>query len=748
MGAEGIGKGTAGPGCAPPWSGGFPVPAADALAPLLGEFELTDLLDLEVLQRMQDGFAAATGVASVITSLAGQPITRPSHSNRLCAEIVCATELGLASCRRSDRQLSQPNPDGPTLYSCLNCGLWDAGASIFVGQRHLANWLIGPVRDQDLDREEVLRRARRIGADEKRFVAAYEEVEAMPADQFRQVANILFLMANQLSEQAYQRVVQTALLERSRQAEEQVRASDERLALVMEATQDAVWDWNLETEWAYLSPQYYAMLGYGAGDFAPCLDSWRQLVHPEDLPATEAELSRHLGGETPNYQTEYRMLMKDGSWCWLRSRGRVVERAADGRPLRMLGTHIDITEQKREVERVVQSQERLQRIQRFESLGVLAGGVAHDFNNHLMCIMGNLELATLELSEDAAAAEFIEEAMTASRRSAELCRQMLAYAGRRAMQTEMVDVVQMLRESSSLLQVTGGGRAVVDVALPPQPLLVRADPVEIQQVVMNLVTNAMEAASGSDATVSVSVQALDCSAETLGNLCFGEGLAAGRYAVVRVGDNGSGMAPEVMDRVFEPFFTTKFQGRGLGLPASLGIARAHGGSICLRSEPGKGTVAQLILPLMSEEAPRTGTEAEGETADPLDDRTWRGTGRILLVDDEMAIRDIARKMLERAGFEVVLAESGARAIEIFRESHQELAGVLLDWAMPGLGGDDVLHELRRINAAVPVVLASGYSQAELTELLSTELLGGIVHKPFSYDRLREAMRIATSGKGR
>lgn len=727
---------------------GFPASSVDALAPLLGEFELTDLLGLEVLQRMQDGFTAATGVGSVITSLTGQPITRASQCNRLCAEIVCTTKQGLANCRRSDRQLGKPNPDGPTVYSCLGCGLWDAGASIFVGKRHLASWLIGPVRDQRLGREDMSRYARELAVDEERFVAAYEEIEAMSADQFRQVANILFLMANQLSEQAYQRVVQTVLLERSRQAEEQVRASDERLALVMDATQDAVWDWNLETEWAYLSPQYYEMLGYGAGDFAPCRDSWRQLVHPEDLAATEAELNRHLNDEIPHYQTEYRMQAKDGSWRWLRSRGRVVDRAADGRPLRMLGTHIDITEQKQEVEKEAQSQERLQRIQRFESLGVLAGGVAHDFNNYLMCIMGNLELAAMELPENAEAAEFIEEAMTAARRSAELCRQMLAYAGRRAMQTEVVDVVQILRESSSLLQVTGGGRAVVDVALPPQPLLIRADLMEIQQVVMNLVTNAMEAVSGPQATVSVSVRALDCSQQFLDELCFGEGLPAGRYAVIRVGDSGSGMTPEVMDRAFEPFFSTKFQGRGLGLPASLGIARAHGGSISLKSEPGEGTVAQLILPLVAEDARRTGDTTDVEVAGTLGDLDWRGTGRILLVDDELAIRDIARKMLERAGFEVVMAESGVRAVEIFRESHQELAGVLLDWAMPGMSGGDVLHELRRTDPDVPVVLASGYSQSELTELLSTELLGGIVHKPFSYDRLREAMRIATSGKDR
>lgn len=725
--------------------GDVDVPAtAEALDLLPGELALTDLIDLDVLQRIQDSFAAATGVASVITSPKGHPITRPSRFCRLCRDIIRTTERGLANCCRSDEVLGRPNPDGPTVQSCLSCGLWDAGASIYVGRHHLANWLIGQVRNEELDEAGILRYAQEIGADEKDFAAAYREVTVMSTEQFRQVAETFSLLANQLSEQAYQRAMQAALLERSRKAEEQLRLSDERLALVMEATEDAVWDLDLVTHQAYLSPRYWEMLGYDGDEYVHCFETWCQLVHPEDLPVAEAELQRHLDGETPSYRAEFRMRTKNGEWRWIRSRGRVVMRDADGRPRRIVGTHIDISEQRQRVAEETESQVRMQRIQRFESLGVLAGGVAHDFNNYLMCIMGNLELSALELPDDSPAANLIDEAMAAARRSAELCRQMLAYAGRRTMQVAEVDLAHMLRESSSLLRVAGGGRAVVDLVLPPHCPKVRVDAMEVQQVVINLVTNAMEAVSGPEAAVSVSARALDCSREVLDELCFGEGLRPGRYVFIRVVDNGVGMPDDVLDRAFEPFFTTKFQGRGLGLAASLGIARAHGGSISLKSEPGGGTVAQLILPVVPD-ARGAATEANQGAADRACDQTWHGHGKVLLVDDELAVRDIAGKMLKRAGFEVLTAESGARAIELFRACHHELGGVLLDWAMPGLGGEEVLRELRRINSTVPVVLVSGYSQAELAELLSTQVLAGIVHKPFSYDRLREAMWIAVGG---
>jgi CheY-like chemotaxis protein len=265
---------------------------------------------------------------------------------------------------------------------------------------------------------------------------------------------------------------------------------------------------------------------------------------------------------------------------------------------------------------------------------------------------------------------------------------------------------------------------------------------EIQQVLMNLVTNAVEAVDGVNANVSVSAHAAWCHRERLRQLCFGEVLTEGTYAFLRVTDNGCGMEPEVLDKAFEPFFTTKFQGRGLGLAASLGIARALGGSISLRSEPGKGTVAELILPVAE------GQEVNAE--EPLrpasiGDEEWRGQGRILVVDDDLPVRDVACKMLERAGFEVVLAESGRQALELFGDMRGSLRGVLLDWAMPDMNGDKVLQELRRIDASVPVVLTTGYSQSELAEVLSEGQLSGIVHKPFSYERLRSVMRTATTG---
>jgi nitrogen-specific signal transduction histidine kinase/CheY-like chemotaxis protein len=408
----------------------------------------------------------------------------------------------------------------------------------------------------------------------------------------------------------------------------------------------------------------------------------------------------------------------------------------------MVGTHVDITDYRWKAEREMESQLLFQRSQRFESMGVLAGGVAHDFNNHLMSIMGNLELAALELPSGSPALEFLDEAMVASHQSAELCRQMLAYAGRTAMRVSQIDLTDVLRDTSSLIQAAAGGHTVVDIAIPPVFPAVRADALEIQQVLMNLVTNAVEATEGQGANVSVSAHAAWCPVDQLRRLCFGDALREGMYAFLRVADNGCGMVPEVLDKAFEPFFTTKFQGRGLGLAASLGIARALGGSISLRSEPGKGTIAELILPVVADE----GANAEEPPRPALvGDEEWRGEGCILLVDDDVSVRDVAGKMLERAGYEVVVAESGRRALELFQSMRGKLRGVLLDWAMPDLSGEKVLDELNRTGASVPVVLTTGYSQSELADVLTEGKLSGIVHKPFSYERLRSVMRTATAG---
>jgi CheY-like chemotaxis protein len=201
------------------------------------------------------------------------------------------------------------------------------------------------------------------------------------------------------------------------------------------------------------------------------------------------------------------------------------------------------------------------------------------------------------------------------------------------------------------------------------------------------------------------------------------------------------MAKETLERAFEPFFTTKFQGRGLGLAAALGICRAHGGTIVLKSAEGKGTPAEIVLPLAAGEKAPAGERPSGSGRN---DEDWQGHGTVLIVDDERPVLEVAAKMLGRAGFEVVKADSGSAALSLFEAKHGDLAGVLLDWAIPDIGGTRLLAEIREIDATIPIVLTSGYSETELEAVLADERLSGIVHKPFSYVRLREAMRAATA----
>ena len=386
----------------------------------------------------------------------------------------------------------------------------------------------------------------------------------------------------------------------------------------------------------------------------------------------------------------------------------------------------DVTE-RRNLERQVQQAQKL------ESLGVLAGGIAHDFNNILMAVLGHAELALEKISPLSPARVDLTDIGTAALHAADLCRQMLAYAGKSSFALERVGLRELVEEMAHLLKTSISKKAILNLhlerGLPP----VHADPSQIRQIVMNLVINASEAIGDRSGVITVSVGATRCDEEYLQKTELREDLAPGLYVHLEVTDTGGGMDAETRARIFEPFFSTKFAGRGLGLAAALGIVRAHKGALKVYSEPGKGTTFKILLPALTEGEDATPSSESSPLAD------WWGRGSILLVDDEESLIALGARMLEHLGFTVLTAADGLQAVELYRERGKEIDLVLMDLTMPHMDGAEAFSELRRLNPDVRVVLASGYSHEDVASRFAGKGLDGVLQKPYTLAKLRESL---------
>ena len=383
----------------------------------------------------------------------------------------------------------------------------------------------------------------------------------------------------------------------------------------------------------------------------------------------------------------------------------------------------DITQQKRLEEQVRQKQ-------KLESLGVLSGGIAHDFNNLLVGIMGNASLVLESMRDDDPNKPILEDVLMASTRSADLTRQLLAYAGKGRFETRRADLSEVAQQTARLVQSSLPKGVELQLSVASGLPAVLIDPVQIQQVVMNLVINGAEAI-GSEAPGIVRVktgsQILD---ETyLRSAAFEAEVPPGEYVYVDVSDTGCGMDEATRARIFDPFFTTKFTGRGLGLAAVLGIVRGHHGALQVYSELGRGTTFKVFLPI-AEGVPEPLREPAASTI-------RAGSGTVLVIDDEEVVRRMASAALERMGYRVLLAEHGGRALDLHRAEKDRIRLVILDWTMPVLDGHATLSELRRLSPEVPVLLSSGFSETEALSYFNGLGVSGFLQKPYTAAQLAE-----------
>ena len=507
-----------------------------------------------------------------------------------------------------------------------------------------------------------------------------------------------------------------------KRAEEALRESEKKFRTLVQGAVYGIYRSSIEGRFIDVNPALVKMLGYSSTEELLKVDLAKDIyLNPEEREKLVEKYQKCKRIE----DAEVEWKRKDGKPITVRLSGRILRNDA-GEPEGFEMITEDITDRRA-------FETSIRQIQKLESLGVLAGGIAHDFNNLLQGILGNASLALMDLSPISPARKSIEEIEKASQRAAELTKQMLAYSGKGRFIIQPINLSKLIKEMTPLLVVSISKKTILQYKLASNLPHIEADAAQIHQVVMNLITNASDAASNKGGIITITTGTMECNQEYLKRTYLDDNLPEGEYVLLEVADTGSGMDEEIISKIFDPFFSTKFIGRGLGLAAVVGIVRGHRGAMKVDSEPGKGSTFKTLFPRSDRLL-----QKEKTTTEPTID--WQGSGTILLVDDEKTVRATTKNMLERIGFKVLLACDGREAVEVFRKYGNEISVVLLDMTMPYMDGEEAFNEIRLIKKDAKVILSSGYNEQEAIEKFAGRGLAGFIQKPYKVSSIIKKLR--------
>jgi PAS domain S-box-containing protein len=483
-----------------------------------------------------------------------------------------------------------------------------------------------------------------------------------------------------------------------RRAEEELRISEERYALALAGSDESIFDWDLENDRIYMAPRTQELLGIPPGEVLQAHEDWqvRMHYHPDDASRAHAAMSAHILGQTPMYDIETRILLPGGV-RWLHQRGRAL-RDAEGHAYRVVGSISDITERKREQEAMLRLESRLRQAERFEAMGTLAGGIAHDFNNILGAILGFGERALRSVEEGTRLHHDLSNVIVAGERGRTLVDRVLSFS-RGTGEQAPVHVEKVVREALDLMQAKLPPRITLQTCLRAERAAIHGDATQIHQLLMNLATNAVHAML-EEGTLSITLDSVDVVESQ--QVMIGA-VTPGAWLVLKVADEGTGIPAEILHRIFDPFFTTKEAsvGTGLGLSLVLRIVTEVGGALDVRSEPCVGTTFTVYLP-------RTGDAPEESDDKAISAPAGQGQ-RVLIVDDEEPLLELTIDTLRELGYQPIGFASAVTALRAFHADPDAFDVLITDHRMPGIPGDGLIHEIRRVRPSIPVILVSGYA---------------------------------------
>ncbi len=520
---------------------------------------------------------------------------------------------------------------------------------------------------------------------------------------------------------------------------ERLRESENRYRLLAENVNDVIWVLDIDSlTMTYVSPSVEKVMGFTPEEImAMTID---QYLTPESFDHTAAVLGQaveevrtgqidpHNYGQTLEIE-EYH---KDGSIIPVEvTAGLMVD--GNGQPSGVLGISRDLSERKKTEQERREMERRLQQGHKMESLGTMAGSIAHNFNNLLMVVLGNLELAKEDLPENAPADKSIQRAINASQRAADLSSMMLTYVGQLKKESFPVNLSQLVTTELEKLDESKMAHVHLELDLTDPMPLVAADTDQMRQVISGFITNAIEALGGEKGRVRISTGTMQCDSGYLSTTYLKEDLPEGLYAYVAVADTGCGMDPETLGKVFDPFYSTKFTGRGLGMAAVMGIIRSHSGAVKVESEKGKGSTFTALFPIQ-------GVSLNRETTAPVEENSAPDEKTVLLVDDEDMVMEIGCRFLERLGYRVETASSGQETIDLLNRATQRVDCVLLDLTMPGMDGLETMREIKKIRSDLKIIIVSGYTRQQIEDRFANLAPPDeFIHKPFEMKVLKETL---------
>jgi PAS domain S-box-containing protein len=461
--------------------------------------------------------------------------------------------------------------------------------------------------------------------------------------------------------------------------------------------------------------------------------SFADITHPDDTKISIDYISEIITKEIDNYSLEKRYISKTGKTVTAMIYVRGLYNL-DGKYKGSTASILDISEIKQAGQDKLLLEQQFQQAQKMESLGILAGGIAHDFNNILTVIICNCSLLQ---RQPAMVAELVSEIDTAAQRAADLCRQMLIYAGKGQPIPTKFNVKTLVKEMVKMLKATINKNVTITLDLSTDIPSIKADASQIRQVVMNLIINASEAIGTEQGNITVSLGITEIEAGQSERDYLGKVITPGSYNCLNVTDNGCGMDEGTKQRIFEPFYTTKFTGRGLGMSAVLGIIKAHNGALQLTSQQGFGTTFKVYLPVQS-------SEPVGDLLPHVSLLPWQGSGTVLLVEDEPQLIKVAKRLIQALGFSVIEATNGQVALEMYQKNAEYITLVFTDIGMPVMDGYELIRELKLLDPDLPIIVSSGFGDAEATSRIS-ENIAGLISKPYSFDQLRKVLKGVVEG---
>ncbi len=676
----------------------------------LEALELVDVINWDDIQILMNNFHALTDIGVGIVDLEGKVLVGIGWQE-VCTKYHRCHPESARNCHESDTFLaSGVEPGTFRAYKCKN-NMWDMVTPIMIGGRHLGNLFLGQFfyDDEEPNVDLFLEQARRYGFDEEAYLAAYRSIPRWSRETTNQVMTFYCNLIGVISRLSYAQI-------KLARASESLRQSEQRFRSFVENANDIVYALTPEGCFTYVSPNWLELMGEPAEQAIG--QPIELYVHPDDSHLCRAFLEKTLMTGVKQSSVEYRVRHQDGTWRWHVSKGSPV-RDSSGTVTGYVGIDRDMTESKQAEEERERLSDQLAQAQKMESIGRLAGGVAHDFNNMLTVIKGQAEILLKVFSRDPKVRQRLEHIEQAANASANLTRQLLAFARKEKIKPAILDLNEAIGQTLKMLRRLIGENIELLWQLDPALHKVMIDPSQVDQLLANLCVNARDAIRGTGTILLETSNQVEPASTP--------GVETASLVRLRVSDDGCGMSPETIEYIFEPFFTTKEvgEGTGLGLATVFGIVTQNGGRINVDSVPGQGTTFDILLPACETPAPAL------EAVTPKTHAIPRGHEAILVVEDERAILLMLTDMLQSLGYHVFSAASPDEALNIAGSFGDQLQLVITDVIMPRMNGKELSERLRDKFPHHKVIFISGYTADVIGEhgVLDDGL--HFLQKPFS-----------------